>query len=143
MAERRRLFLTGSNRAEFEHIFGPLTVDETDPRFVLVDEETAEKIAALPPGIPVVSSQHPRDIAEIRAAELDAWGVEGDGSENVGAGRGTVVAQESDVEAAVESGDADEPSGEGETNEDVAESGDLPDGEPVRPSARARSKKSK
>ena len=119
MGAKRRLFLTGSERAEFEHIHGPLTVDETDPRFVLVDEETEAKIAALPPGVPVRQGQHPQDIAAIRAAELEAWG-EGD---SVQGGKGPVEAKELDVETGAESGERDEPSGSGETPSNVAESG--------------------
>lgn len=38
------MFLTGSERAEFEHRFGALPVDDGDSRFVLVDESTEKKI---------------------------------------------------------------------------------------------------
>lgn len=45
MAKSRK-FLTGAERAEFEHVYGPLPVDQHDPRFVVVDDETSEKIDA-------------------------------------------------------------------------------------------------
>lgn len=137
MAQKRRLLLTGSERAEFEHIYGPLTVDETDPRFVLVDEETESKIAALPPGVPVRQGQHPADLAAIRAAELDAWGI----GDEVQGGKGGLVAKELDVEPAGQGGDRDEPTSGGEVNEAVAESGKPAYGEPVEPSAESRAKK--
>jgi hypothetical protein len=138
------LFLTGSERAEFEHIHGPLTVDQTDPRFVLVDEETEAKIAALPPGVPVRQGQHPRDLAAIRAAELEAWGVDEEGSEVQG-GKGAVKAEALDVDTEVEFGDAEgETAGKGKTNTRTAESGAPADGSPVKTkSSSARSKKSK
>lgn len=119
MGQKHRLFLTGSERAEFEHIHGPLTVDETDPRFVLVDDETEAKIAALPPGVPVRQGQHPADIAAIRQAELDEWG-EGD---PVQGGKGPVLAKALDLETGAESGE-DAKTGEGEsTPSNVANSG--------------------
>ena len=37
-------YLTGAERAEYEHVYGPLSTDVHDPRFVVVDEEEAEKI---------------------------------------------------------------------------------------------------
>lgn len=101
MSQRRRLFLTGSERAEFEHIFGPLTVDQSDPRFVLVDEETEAKIAALPPGVPVRQGQHPQDVAAVRAAELEAF--EEADAEDVGEeaqGKGALEAEPLDVKPA-------------------------------------------
>ena len=145
MSEKRRLFLTGSERAEFEHIHGPLTVDTTDPRFVLVDEETEAKIAALPPGVPVRQGQHPRDLAAIRAAELEAWGVDEGGSDEVSevqGGKGAVKAEALDVDTEVERGEAEgADSGEGRKNTRTAESGAPADGSPVK--AGSRSKKSK
>jgi hypothetical protein len=143
VSEKRRLFLTGSERAEFEHIYGPLTVDSSDPRFVLVDEETEQKIAALPPGVPVRQGQHPRDIAAIRAAELDAWGLDGSDGSDIQGGKGPVKAEPLDVDTKAEFGEADEPHGSAKTNETVAESGAPADGSPVKPSADSRSKKSK
>lgn len=98
MAERKRVFLTGSERAEAEHIFGKLTEDKADPRFVLVDDELAEKIAALPPGVPVRQGQHPADVAAIRAAELKEFGTE-NASDSVGAKAASVKAEELPVEA--------------------------------------------
>lgn len=99
MSERKRVFLTGSERAEFEHIYGKLTEDKSDPRFVLVDDETAKKIAALPPGVPVRQSQHPADLAAIRAAELDAYGDKAEDASDVVGGKGaSVKAKELDVE---------------------------------------------
>ena len=101
MAERRRLFLTGSERAEFEHVHGPLVVDAQDARFVLVDEETEAKIAAFPPGVPVRQGQHPQDIAAVRAAELAEF--EKQGAKNIGEeaqGKGALKAKELEVEAA-------------------------------------------
>jgi hypothetical protein len=112
MSQRRRLFLTGSERAEFEHIFGPLTVDQSDPRFVLVDEETEAKIAALPPGVPVRQGQHPQDIAAVRAAELDSF--EDAGAEDVGEeaqGKGALAAKPLDVEPAADAA-GDDSAGE-------------------------------
>lgn len=53
MAKRNRLFLTGSERAEYEHIYGPLPVDQSDPRFVLVTDEEASRIRDLPAGVPI------------------------------------------------------------------------------------------
>lgn len=120
MAERKRVFLTGSERAEFEHIFGPLTEDKFDPRFVLVDDETAEKIAALPPGVPVRQGQHPADVAAIRSAELDAFGDDVDASSEQGAKAGSVEAKPLDVEA-VAPGDPDAESDE-DSDEDESDS---------------------
>lgn len=103
MSQRRRLFLTGSERAEFEHVHGKLTVDQSDPRFVLVDEETEAKIAVFPPGVPVRQGQHPQDIAAIRAAELAEF--EKQGAENVSEeaqGKGALEAKELDLEPAAD-----------------------------------------
>jgi hypothetical protein len=145
VSERRRLFLTGSERAEFEHIHGPLTVDTTDPRFVLVDEETEAKIAALPPGVPVRQGQHPRDLAAIRAAELEAWGVDEGGSDEaseIQGGKGSVKAEALDVDTEAERGEADGgESGKGKTNTRTAASGAPADGSPVKPAARGKKTK--
>ncbi len=103
MSQRRRLFLTGSERAEFEHIHGPLTVDKSDPRFVLVTEEEEALIAALPPGVPVRQGQHPQDIAAIRAQEVDAF--KEAGAEDVGEeaqGKGALESKPLDVEPAAD-----------------------------------------
>ena len=112
MAERRRLFLTGSERAEFEHVHGPLTVDRSDPRFVLVTEEEEAKIAAFPPGVPVRQGQHPADIAAVRAAELEEFKSKDVDSEFVGEeaqGKGALEAKPLDVEpAADQAADADD-----------------------------------
>lgn len=76
MAKRNRLFLTGSERAEYEHIYGALPVDDTDTRFVLVTDEEASRIRALPAGVPVrAQSQDAESRNEIskhfaKAAEL-------------------------------------------------------------------------
>lgn len=37
-------FLIGAERAEYEHVYGPLPTDQHDPRFVLVDDETSAQI---------------------------------------------------------------------------------------------------
>lgn len=103
MSQRRRLFLTGSERAEFEHIHGPLVVDRQDPRFVLVTEEEEALIAALPPGVPVRQGQHPQDIAAIRDQEIQAF--EKAGAEDVGTeaqGKGALEAKPLDVEPAAD-----------------------------------------
>lgn len=71
---KRRLFLTGSERAQFEHVFGPLTVDEQDTRFVLVDEETEKKIFELPSGVPPHRFQASRE--KIEKMEAEAQGFE-------------------------------------------------------------------
>lgn len=70
---RRRMFLTGSERAEWEHIFGPLPVDAQDARFVLVDEETEEKIRKLPPGVPPRPSQDWAQVERIKEAFDEAY----------------------------------------------------------------------
>jgi hypothetical protein len=64
---RNRVFLTGSERAEFEHIYGALPVDDTDPRFVLVTPEEEARIRQLPAGVPVRPAQDPGSIAKIQA----------------------------------------------------------------------------
>lgn len=70
---RKRVFLTGSERAEWEHIHGPLAVDPVDSRFVLVDDETEQAIRDLPNGVPIRQGQDPSDKAKIREAELAAF----------------------------------------------------------------------
>lgn len=65
----KKVFLIGSNRAEFEHVYGPLTVDSTDPRFVLVDEETEEKIVKFPNGVPPFRGQDWPTVEKIREHE--------------------------------------------------------------------------
>lgn len=86
---RRRMFLTGSERAEFEHIHGPLPVDQTDPRFVLVSAEEEALILSLPAGVPVRPSQNSDEKAKIaahfvKAAENSGASV-GDGAEDFNA----------------------------------------------------------
>jgi hypothetical protein len=81
MAKLNRLFLTGSDRNEFEHIHGKLAVDERDPRFVLVDDETAAKLKAFPKGIPVAQGQQPEVKARVRAEEISGFGLEASSDE--------------------------------------------------------------
>lgn len=71
---KRRVFLSGPERAEYEHVYGPLQSDPHDPRFVLVDAETEEKIDKLPPGIPPLSSQPFDQREKINEAIQDATG---------------------------------------------------------------------
>lgn len=77
MSTRRRVFLTGSQRAEFEHIHGPVPVDETDPRFALLTEEEEALVFSLPSGVPASVSQSADDRAAIRAHEELAGDFEG------------------------------------------------------------------
>lgn len=77
----RKLALTGSERAEFEHLHGNLTSDPQDPRFVLVDDETFDLVAETPPGIPVRPSQAPsskRDIEAVTEKVLAKRGITSD-----------------------------------------------------------------
>lgn len=74
MAERKRFFLVGSDRAEYEHVYGPLTSDAADPRFVLVTEDEADKIRQFPPGVPPRLGQDWEQVRKIRAAEAEAGG---------------------------------------------------------------------
>lgn len=69
---RKRMFLTGSERAEYEHVHGPLTVDSSDPRFVLVDDETEEAIRKFPPGVPPTASQDWEQVKRIKEAQKKA-----------------------------------------------------------------------
>lgn len=87
MAKRNRKFLTGSQRAEYEHIYGPLPVDEQDTRFVLVTDEELDRILALPAGVPVRPlTQNQDEVAKIAAhfeAAAKDGGVDvGDGAES-------------------------------------------------------------
>lgn len=53
MAAKHRVFLTGSDRNEAEHVLGfQLPVDDSDPRFVLLTDEQEEAIRKFPPGAP-------------------------------------------------------------------------------------------
>lgn len=81
MAELKRYFLVGSDRAEYEHVYGPLTSDAADPRFVLVTEEEAEKIRKFPPGVPPRVSQDWAQVKKIREAEAEAGDFDVDLSE--------------------------------------------------------------
>lgn len=83
MSEKKRVFLLGNDRAEFEHVFGPLQVAEDDPRFVLVDAETEEAIRKFPAGVPPIRGQNWEDVKKIRAAELDVAGVDHDLGDSV------------------------------------------------------------
>lgn len=74
MAEKHRYFLVGSDRAEYEHVYGPLTSDSADPRFVLVTLEEADKIRQFPPGVPPRVSQDWDTVSKIRQAEAEAGG---------------------------------------------------------------------
>lgn len=117
MSQRRRLFLTGSERAEFEHIHGPLTTDETDPRFVLVDEETEAQINALPPGVPTVSGQDPDQKARIRAAELEAWDLTDSEASDVAGGERAAKANKATLdENKPDTSDSSDRPDEGTTN---------------------------
>ncbi len=73
-SEKRRVYATGSERAEFEHIYGPLQSDPNDPRFVLIDAETEEKLRKLPPGVPPTSGQDWHQVERIKEAMADAEG---------------------------------------------------------------------
>lgn len=84
MPSRRRVASSGSERAEFEHVYGALETDPQDPRFVLVDEETEEKLRNLPPGIPPVVEQSPHDKEGIFAA-IASVGEEGKAPSTPGA----------------------------------------------------------
>jgi hypothetical protein len=61
LPSRHRVASSGSERAEYEHIFGALETDPQDPRFVLVDDETEQRLRNLPPGIPPNVEQSPSD----------------------------------------------------------------------------------
>ena len=75
---RRRVFLTGSERAEFEHIYGPVPIDDTDPRFALLTEEEEALVRALPAGVPIrAQSQDAASVAKIQAHFEKAGGFEG------------------------------------------------------------------
>lgn len=96
----KRVFLTGSDRAEYEHVHGPFKVDENDPRFVLIDEETEEAVVKFPAGVPPQRGQSWPDVEKIRAAELaqakDKQGNDGSpdsGKVHVGDGPDKAVAE--------------------------------------------------
>lgn len=74
MPARKRVAATGSQRAEFEHVYGPLETDPVDARFVLVDEETEQKIRDLRPGIPPREEQPSDDKEQIQNAMAEAQG---------------------------------------------------------------------
>ena len=101
MSAKKKVFLLGNDRAEFEHVFGPLEVDETDPRFVLVDEETEEAIRKFPAGVPPIRGQNWEDVKKIRAAELDVAGVDHDLGDSV---KGEKVADVGSNKPVAESG---------------------------------------
>jgi hypothetical protein len=67
MANRHRANISAQERAEYEHLYGKLTVDELDPRFVLVTSEEEQRIRDLPYGVPVRQSQDP--VSRNRIAE--------------------------------------------------------------------------
>lgn len=53
MAAKHRVFLTGNDRNEAEHVLGfKLPVDDSDPRFVLLTDEQEEQIRLFPAGAP-------------------------------------------------------------------------------------------
>jgi hypothetical protein len=53
MAAKHRVFLTGNDRNEAEHVLGfQLPVDESDPRFVLLTDEQEEAVRKFPAGAP-------------------------------------------------------------------------------------------
>lgn len=53
MASKHRVFLTGNDRNEAEHVLGfQLPVDDSDPRFVLLTDEQEDAIRKFPPGAP-------------------------------------------------------------------------------------------
>lgn len=53
MAAKHRVFLTGNDRNEAEHVLGfQLPVDDSDPRFVLLTDEQEDAIRKFPPGAP-------------------------------------------------------------------------------------------
>ena len=53
MAAKHRVFLTGNDRNEAQHVLGfELPVDESDPRFVLLTDEQEEAIRKFPAGAP-------------------------------------------------------------------------------------------
>jgi len=70
--EKRRVAVYGTEREEFEHIYGKLEVDPRDARFVLVDAETEEKIRALPPGVPPTRGQDLEQVKRIKEFMEDA-----------------------------------------------------------------------
>ena len=70
--EKRRVAVYGTEREEYEHIYGKLEVDPRDPRFVLVDAETEEKIRKLPPGIPPTRGQDYEQVERIKEFMDDA-----------------------------------------------------------------------
>jgi hypothetical protein len=72
VAERKRLLLLGSDRAEYEHVHGPLVEDKVDPRFVLVTAEEEERILSFPKGIPARHFQDAESKARIASEFKDA-----------------------------------------------------------------------
>lgn len=53
MAAKHRVFLTGNDRNEAEHVLGfKLPVDDSDPRFVLLTDEQEKQIRLFPAGAP-------------------------------------------------------------------------------------------
>lgn len=53
MAAKHRVFLTGNDRNEVEHVLGvKLPVDDSDPRFVLLTDEQEEAVRKFPAGAP-------------------------------------------------------------------------------------------
>ena len=53
MAAKHRVFLTGNDRNEAQHVLGfELPVDQSDPRFVLLTDEQEEAIRKFPAGAP-------------------------------------------------------------------------------------------
>jgi hypothetical protein len=74
LSARKRVAATGSQRAEFEHVHGPMETDPVDARFVLIDEETEQKLRELRPGIPPLVEQPWDDVVQIKEAVADAQG---------------------------------------------------------------------
>ena len=53
MVAKHRVFLTGNDRNEAEHVLGfKLPVDDSDPRFVLLTDEQEKQVRLFPAGAP-------------------------------------------------------------------------------------------
>lgn len=83
MAAKHRVFLTGNDRNEVEHVLGiKLPVDDSDPRFVLLTDEQEEAVRKFPAGAPANRGDHwPRakEVLEATRGKGDlaaAFGVE-------------------------------------------------------------------
>jgi hypothetical protein len=70
MAAKHRVFLTGNDRNEAQHVLGfELPVDNSDPRFVLLTKEQEEAIRKFPAGAPANRGDNWADAQKVLEAQ--------------------------------------------------------------------------